>query len=329
MSRPYFSTIICNYNYGRYLRQGLDSLLAQDFPAKDHEIVVVDDGSTDDSVAVVESYKDRVRLIKQKNQKQSLAYAHGFKEAKGEVFCLMDSDDWWEPAKLSKVAKRLEDPRVGLVQHWLRDTDAEGRPLDNPLPAWPARYRLEDFIAGRCEDAATTGLAFRRGVLEAALPVPPELFAFYDEWLIAHGLIAADMANIPEILGYHRIHGANNWAQRLASPDKMEGYAEQGRLFYSNFERVLAGRGKALEPSYKDALETDFSRSQLLAAVYRGDRALAWRLWEALPKDGGHACFRRSMLALALIHPDLYMGAYRLYSELPALRKARQALLPK
>lgn len=327
MSRPYFSTIICNYNYGRFLRQGLESLLAQDFPAAEREIVVVDDGSTDDSIAVVESFKDKVRLFRQKNQKQAGAFKTGYAEAKGEIFCLLDADDFCEPGKLTAFAKAFEDPAIGLVQHYLRDVDENGRPLANTLPRWPETYSLEDYLEGRCEDAATSGLAFRRDVLAKALPVPPQIFCWYDEFLISHALMHAKMANIPRVLGYHRIHGANNWAHRLGQPDKMEGYVEQGRLFFSHFEAALEPSGRALSPRFQAALDTDFSRSLILAAIYKGDRARAWELWHALPSGSAGARFRSAMLSLALIHPGLYLSLYKFYENNPALRKAREALI--
>ena len=77
MGRPYFSALINNYNYGRFVGQAIDSILAQDFPKNDLEIVVVDDGSTHDSREVIGRNKDKVRLIAQKTQGQASAQSVG------------------------------------------------------------------------------------------------------------------------------------------------------------------------------------------------------------------------------------------------------------
>lgn len=331
MAQPYFSVIIVNCNYGRFLGQGIDSVLGQDFPAADREIIVVDDGSTDDSIAVVESFKDKVRLLRQKNQKQAGAFQTGFKAARGEVFCLLDADDYCHPDKLKSVAERLKDPRVGMVQHYLQDVDGQGHSLGNPLPRWPDKYTLDNFLDGRCEDAATSGLAFRRDVLLKALPVPADIFCWYDEFLIAHCLFHADMGNIPRVLGYHRIHGANNWAQRLARPDLMEGYVRQGRLFFGSLEPRLKEAGLELTPRFRRSIDIDFKRSEILAATSRGQRGKAFSAWRQLAAAHGGTgvgAFRSALLLLAVVHPAIYMGLYRFYSSSDLFRKTRDKLIP-
>ena len=88
MAAPYFSVVIDNFNYGRFLAQAIDSALAQDFPAGEVEIIVVDDGSTDDSREVAGRYKDKIRLIAQKNGGQAAAFKSGFAAARGQVIPL-------------------------------------------------------------------------------------------------------------------------------------------------------------------------------------------------------------------------------------------------
>ncbi|MDE2039042.1 MAG: glycosyltransferase [Elusimicrobia bacterium] len=317
MGRPYVSSIIVNYNYGRFLGQAIESLLEQDFPEAERELIVVDDGSSDDSIEVAASFRDKVRLIRQTNKGQAGAFAAGYAAARGEIFCLLDADDYCEPGKLSALAERLSEPGVGLAQHYLRDVDAEGRPLPNPLPRWPRAYSIDDFLDGRCEDAATSGLAFKRSVLEKVLPVPEAIFCWYDEYLIARCLFHAALANIPRVLGYHRIHGANHWAHRLSDPAKMRAYVEQGRLFLASLEPELASAGKSLSPRFRELAETDFLRSEILAAASGGCRSAAWRLWRRLPGSSAHALFRRAALLLGVASPSLYLALYRLYARRP------------
>ena len=167
-----FSAVIVNNNYGRFWPKASTAFLAQDFPAADFEIIVVDDGSTDDSLAIARRYKDKIKVIEQRNQKQAGAFKSGFAAARGQVFCLLDADDYCHPGKLSAFAEAFRDPQAGIAQHYLRDVDENGRELDNPLPSWRPVYTLDDMLDGRCENAATSGLAFRRSLLEKGSGAP-------------------------------------------------------------------------------------------------------------------------------------------------------------
>src|SRR5215212_8459413 len=98
---PLASVIINNFNYGRFLREAIDSALAQDYPAT--EVVVVDDGSTDDSRAVIESYRDRVRAVFKENGGQGSAYNAGVPVSRGEYVCMLDADDTLDPTAIRQA----------------------------------------------------------------------------------------------------------------------------------------------------------------------------------------------------------------------------------
>jgi glycosyltransferase involved in cell wall biosynthesis len=95
---PTISVVIPAYNEERYIAEALDAVLAQTRPAL--EIIVVDDGSTDRTVEVVDGYRDRVRLLRQENRGCPGAFDTGFREAQGEYVALCPADDVWEPRKL-------------------------------------------------------------------------------------------------------------------------------------------------------------------------------------------------------------------------------------
>lgn len=96
---PFFSIIIPTYNRAHTISRPVDSILAQTFP--DWELIVIDDGSTDDTRTVVEGYKDeRIRYVWQENQERSAARNHGIRLAKGEWICFQDSDDEYLPEHL-------------------------------------------------------------------------------------------------------------------------------------------------------------------------------------------------------------------------------------
>lgn len=118
---PLVSVVIPNHNYGRYLGQAIDSVLAQSYPAVD--ILVVDDGSGDDSEAVVRRYGDRVRWIRQQRQGVSAARNRGVQESRGELIAFLDADDLWYPDKLARQVERFDRPSVGMVYCGLRYLD--------------------------------------------------------------------------------------------------------------------------------------------------------------------------------------------------------------
>lgn len=105
---PFFSIIIPTYNRGYIIRQPIDSIISQTFT--DWELIIVDDGSTDHTRDVVESYKDeRIKYVWQQNQERSAARNHGISLAKGEWICFQDSDDEYLPDHLRVLY-------VGIIQ---------------------------------------------------------------------------------------------------------------------------------------------------------------------------------------------------------------------
>src|SRR5882724_11723432 len=103
MSGPLFTVLIDTYNYGQYIEDAVDSALAQDFPREQFEIVVVDDGSTDDTPQRLQKYGDAIRYLRKPNGGQASAFNFGFEQAGGEIIALLDADDVWLPNKLQRV----------------------------------------------------------------------------------------------------------------------------------------------------------------------------------------------------------------------------------
>jgi glycosyltransferase involved in cell wall biosynthesis len=107
------SVIIPNYNYGRYLKECIDSVLVQTYP--NVEVIVIDDGSTDDSLSILKNYGNRILVIEQANQGVSAARNRGIEEAKGELFAFLDADDAWDADKLNLQGAVLQDKNIGMV----------------------------------------------------------------------------------------------------------------------------------------------------------------------------------------------------------------------
>lgn len=101
------SVIIPNYNYARYVGQAVDSVLKQSY--KDYEVIVVNNGSTDNSIEILQTYGDKIRLIDQPNLGQSGARNSGLAESRGEYIAFLDADDIWEPTKLEKQIRLMSE----------------------------------------------------------------------------------------------------------------------------------------------------------------------------------------------------------------------------
>ncbi len=112
-----FSVIIPLYNKGPYIEKALRSVFAQSFT--DYEIIVVDDGSKDDSASITESVLAEstapYQLIRQENAGVSLARNNGVASSHGDYLCFLDADDWWDPAFLEKMSRLIEEfPDAGI-----------------------------------------------------------------------------------------------------------------------------------------------------------------------------------------------------------------------
>ena len=96
---PLVSVIIPTYNRAEIIEEAVDSVLAQDY--KDFELIVVDDGSTDNTSEVLATYGDDIRVLYQENKGVSAARNRGISEAAGKLIAFLDSDDLWMPQKLT------------------------------------------------------------------------------------------------------------------------------------------------------------------------------------------------------------------------------------
>ena len=225
------TVLIANHNYERWLPIAIDSALQQTHP--EIEVVVVDDGSTDGSRRVLDRYRDRVQVLLKDNEGHAAAINDGFECSRGEVVCLLDSDDVFLPDKVQRVAAAARSG-VCLIHHPLQAVDPAGHPVGRP---WP-RCVLQGDLRRRIQRAGgfwphplTTGLSFRRGPLAAMLPIPgvrgsegDEVGArsrpapFPDTFLAGVAPFLGEVVGLPEVLGKQRLHGANTWTSRPGSP---------------------------------------------------------------------------------------------------------------
>lgn len=174
MNLPLVTIAINNHNYGRYLEKAIRSALEQDYPAI--EVVVVDDGSTDNSREIIGAFAGQVIPILKENQGQASAFNAGFEASRGDIICLLDSDDFYLPSKVAEIVKRFRsDPTIGWCFHALQRQDAAGQMLgmDGEETSFlcDCRASIRKGVL-KFRPPATSALCFRRRILEQILPLP-------------------------------------------------------------------------------------------------------------------------------------------------------------
>lgn len=209
MTTPLVTIVIPNHNYARYLRDAVDSALAQTFV--DREVLVIDNGSTDDSHEVLKSYGDRIRWIAQDNRGQSAARNRGIEESRGAFIAFLDADDAWLPAKLERQMMLFENrPQVGVVYCAFMAADSSLNPLDPVLPMYTGdvleRFALE---AGAVVRGGESTAVIRKECFERVGVFDPELSICggWDMYRRIACCYAIDAAADPLVL--YRVHGAN------------------------------------------------------------------------------------------------------------------------
>lgn len=205
--------LINNHNYERYLRQCIESAIGQ---SVDVEVVVVDDGSTDGSREVIESFGDRVRGIYQQNAGQAAAINAGLAVATGDVIALLDADDWFFPIKAAAVVEAFRDnPTVTWLRHDFVLVDEQGTEEQSSLYRFPrATTPREDYVRWGETVGATSCLAFRRSFLELVVGEVPHLFVGYaDTYLRCVAALLGECVDLPESLAARRMH-----ATQISSP---------------------------------------------------------------------------------------------------------------
>ncbi len=212
---PLVAIIINNYNYGRFLRDAIDSALNQNSP--NTEVIVVDDGSTDDSREIISSYGEKIISVLKENGGQASALNAGFKASQGEIVIFLDADDYLFPNTVERVVAAWK-PTLAKVHYRLQLVDASGNLLDI-LPGKNIALDSGDILpvllkTGGYITTPTSGNAFSRSVLSHILPIPEDQFPISaDGYLITMIPFYGEIAAVEEPLGVYRQHGNNLWAR--------------------------------------------------------------------------------------------------------------------
>ena len=251
------SVVIPAYNHARYLPEAIESALAQTLPP--HEVIVVDDGSRDDTPAVLEQYRARITIISQQNAGVSAARNHGVERSTGDFLAFLDADDVWLPSKLERQVECLrEHPEAGLVHCGVQEIDTAGQPLRL------CQLGMESAPDGG-EAVADEMLMFRRPTIlggGSGVMIPRRVFGEaggFDlrlstsaDWDLYYRIARRHpVAFVPEPLLRYRLHGANMHGNIQAMEQDMllafrKAFAAETRPVlrrraYGSLHRVLAG----------------------------------------------------------------------------------------
>jgi glycosyltransferase involved in cell wall biosynthesis len=214
--KPAVTALIDTYNHERFIEEAIVSVLEQDFPSAEVEILVVDDGSTDRTPEIVRKFEPRVRLIRKANGGQASAFNAGIPEAQGEIIAFLDGDDWWAPNKLTRVVQAMTaDPKVGILGNGIIMVQQDG--------SQQAEILLEGFHfqADTREGArlfrlrrsflGTSRMTIRADLLRRIGPVPEAIVVQADEYLFTLAAALAGGQVLPDALTYYRYHDSNGY----------------------------------------------------------------------------------------------------------------------
>lgn len=206
MYRPRVSVIIPTYNAGRFICQAVDSVLSQTYT--DYEIIIVDDGSTDDTVQRLQGYRERLCIIRQDNQERSAARNTGIRHARGRYIAFLDADDHWAPAKLSKEIALLENnPGLDVVCSLMRAFHGNQMLPRIAGSSFEGEAGLSVFQGLLINRSLHVTLVARKERLEAIGAFDEKIVMIEDWDLWLRLSLYCRIAFIPEVLSYYRVSG--------------------------------------------------------------------------------------------------------------------------
>jgi len=340
MSRPFVSVLIDTYNHERFIEEAISSVLAQDFPASDREILVVDDGSTDRTPEILSKFATQVRMLRKVNGGQASAFNFGIPRCRGEIVAFLDGDDWWAPGKLATVVNAMTaDSSLGIVGHGIVSVFLDGREQAETLRE---NFRFQaDTVEGahllrrRSAFLGTSRMTIRSELLRNIGPVPEAIEIQADEYLFTLAAVLAPVEILPALLTFYRIHEANRFQLSVYDPErirrKQESLTVLARTLLERMEsfgiQPLVGREVV---AYTQAC-ADQMRLQLDGGWPWETVATEWKLYRILHPDAAVArrVFKSFLLAAALfVGPKFFYGAQRRLSQSDLYRRTRARWLP-
>lgn len=341
MAKPFVSVLIDTYNHERFIEEAVVSVLEQDFPAEERDIVVVDDGSTDGTPEILRKFEPRVRIVRKENGGQASAFNAGIPECRGEVVAFLDGDDWWAQEKLRKVVEVLErESRVGIVGTGIVVVGRDGTEQSETLREGH-RFQANSVEGGRLfrrrgAFLGTSRMTIRRELLRRIGRVPEAIAVQADEYLYTLAAVLMEAEILPEALTFYRLHEANRF--QLAEGASLEKLRDKQKALAELASTLCARMGEL--GVARDVRRTVLAYTEACAEQLRLQLDGGWpwetaktefTLYRILHPEAAlkHRLFKMMVLLGALVTPPKqFYGVRKALVESRAYRRARRRWLP-
>jgi len=232
-------SILC-YNYGRYLGEAIESCLNQETSDCDLEVLVIDDGSTDETPEVCQKYRDKIRVVRSENQGFGATLNKCIQEASGDYVCLLDADDYLASDKIINILPEIKKCYL-YIENFKYHVDKDGKLLNNEIHS----------------GSNTSTLCLNRSAALSLLPVGDNEIFFHPLKSAGHGIV------LRKPLTYYRIHDSS-----------MTEYKQLGvqHKYLARVTHALAD--KLLLMSQQECC--DWADARMLGKISREYRAIAY-----------------------------------------------------
>lgn len=226
--RPLISIVINNFNYAQFLDECIRSALEQTYPRI--EVVVVDDGSTDNSRDIIESHRGAIKYIFLTNSGQGGAINHGFTASSGAWVLFLDSDDKLSPNAAEEIATSI-DSELSQIQYLLEVIDESSRSVGvvlptRPMPTGDVLPQLAKFRYYTSPPAS--GHAYSRQFLQNVLPMEAQEWRIAaDAYLIFAAPFFGKLKSLHKPLAYYRRHGSGASDSQVSDLDSMRAFVNK------------------------------------------------------------------------------------------------------
>jgi glycosyltransferase involved in cell wall biosynthesis len=320
---PLVSVVITAYNYAEFIGAALESVMRQSYPRV--EIMVADDGSTDETPNIVKRYErhdPRVRLLRGRNVGQPANTSRGFAATSGEIICFLDADDEFRVGKIEAIVQAFRrSPDCGLCVHRMQKVDERGRAFGAPFPkVIDSGWLLERLLAngGRCSFPATSAISIRREVGKRIFPIESDSRRVGDAYIHYPAAFLSSVCVVPGAYSTYRCHRKSMSRAFTSTLDSLAAQLRECEEVFSTNRKFVSrelGGSVAARMKLTDSQDVaeralgyllvsgrpeygGLSVAALLASVSNFKRKRLWRVILGLPGPVGRRVFlfRRGFL---------------------------------